>query len=227
MSKLSRFIDCVYNGLTHTNGYEESVTLVCELFRKQTEAEVFVFQDVQTTHGLAAVAAAILQPSANISLTGLLESKHDNDVAMVVPLYAEKIRLGSFVAMRGREFSCEEQQMGKTAGALLAVNVQALRKEREAADIKDAMAVRAAIGTLSYSELEAVAEMLRRLNGDEGSLVASTIAAESKGKVTRSAIVNSLRKLESAGLLEAHSMGVKGTFIKIKTPALREGLKNL
>jgi len=225
MNKLNNFIDCVYNGLTHTSGYEASVALVCELFYEHTKAEALVLRDVNSTHGLSAIAAATSQASMNISLVGLLEAKCDNNVAMVVPIYAKKTRLGSFVAMRNHAFSDEEFTMGKMTSALLAANLQALKNESQAAAAKGESAVRAAIGTLSYSELEAISEVLRRLHGDEGNIIASTIAAESKA--TRSAIVNALRKLESAGLLEAHSMGVKGTFIKIKTPALREGLKNL
>ena len=225
MNKLNNFIDRVYDELTHADGYEASVALICELFCEQTKAEILVLQDARASHGLAAAAAVISQASANISLAGLPGGKHDNDVAMIVPIYAEKTRLGSFIAIQKREFSHEELQMGKMASTLLASNLQALKNEAEASAAKGEAAVRAAIGTLSYSESEAISEVLRRLHGDEGSIIASAIAAESK--VTRSAIVNALRKLESAELLEAHSMGVKGTFIKIKVPALREWLKNL
>ncbi|MDX5324286.1 MAG: GTP-sensing pleiotropic transcriptional regulator CodY, partial [Exiguobacterium sp.] len=33
--------------------------------------------------------------------------------------------------------------------------------------------------------------------------------------ITRSVIVNALRKLESAGVIESRSLGMKGTYIKI------------
>jgi len=208
MSKLNSYINCVYNGLTHSNGYEASVALVCELFCEQTGAETF-----------------ITPLNADISCRGLTDGAHEDKITMVVPIYSGKVLLGSFVAMRKHLFLEEEKLMGKLAAALIATNLQALKNENNAADAREESAVRAAIGTLSYSELEAAAEVLRHLHEDEGNIIASTIAA--KSRVTRSAIVNALRKLESAGLLEAHSMGAKGTFIKIKTPALREGLRNL
>ena len=51
------------------------------------------------------------------------------------------------------------------------------------------------------------------LDGNEGLLVASKIADRSG--ITRSVIVNALRKLESAGVIESRSLGMKGTFIRI------------
>lgn len=33
--------------------------------------------------------------------------------------------------------------------------------------------------------------------------------------ITRSVIVNALRKLESAGVIESRSLGMKGTYIKV------------
>ena len=57
-------------------------------------------------------------------------------------------------------------------------------------------------------------------SGAQGSLVASKVAA--KYSLTNSVIVNALRKLESAGVLQARSLGVKGTRIYITNPYLRE-----
>jgi transcriptional pleiotropic repressor len=40
--------------------------------------------------------------------------------------------------------------------------------------------------------------------------------------VTRSVIVNALRKLESAGIIESRSLGMKGTYIKVLSPLFME-----
>lgn len=74
-------------------------------------------------------------------------------------------------------------------------------------------AVTMALETLSYSELDAVVKIFAELEGQEGLLVASKIA--DKSGITRSVIVNALRKLESAGVIESRSLGMKGTRIKI------------
>lgn len=79
-----------------------------------------------------------------------------------------------------------------------------------------------AIGTLSYSEVEAVVHIFDELEGMEGLLVASKVADRSG--ITRSVIVNALRKLESAGVIESRSLGMKGTYIKIVNSKFREEL---
>ena len=73
--------------------------------------------------------------------------------------------------------------------------------------------VQMAISSLSYSELEAIEHIFNELEGKEGVLVASKIA--DRVGITRSVIVNALRKLESAGVIESRSLGMKGTYIKV------------
>lgn len=72
----------------------------------------------------------------------------------------------------------------------------------------------AAFESLSYSEVEAIREILKNIDKNESVVVASKIA-DSLG-ITRSVIVNALRKFESAGIIESRSLGMKGTFIRIK-----------
>lgn len=95
-------------------------------------------------------------------------------------------------------------------------------EEEEDARMKDA--VEMALSTLSYSEMDAVTKIFAELEGDEGLLVASKIA--DKSGITRSVIVNALRKLESAGVIESRSLGMKGTRIKIINEFLRDGIKS-
>ena len=63
------------------------------------------------------------------------------------------------------------------------------------------------------------------MNGKEGLLVASKIA--DRVGITRSVIVNALRKLESAGVIESRSLGMKGTFIKVLNDKFWKNWKKL
>lgn len=74
--------------------------------------------------------------------------------------------------------------------------LRAVTEESAEEDRKIAV-VHAALGTLSYSELEAISLIFQELHGTEGILVASKIADQAG--ITRSVIVNALRKFESAG----------------------------
>ena len=73
--------------------------------------------------------------------------------------------------------------------------------------------------------MEAVMHILGELDGNEGLLVASKIA--DRVGITRSVIVNALRKFESAGVIESKSLGMKGTYIKVLNEKLIDELKKL
>jgi len=109
---------------------------------------------------------------------------------------------------------------GATVVALEILHSESHKKEEEA---REKAVVQMAIGTLSYSELEAMNHIFSELDGKEGLLVASKIA--DRVGITRSVIVNALRKFESAGVIESRSLGMKGTFIKILNDKLIDELK--
>jgi len=85
--------------------------------------------------------------------------------------------------------------------------------------------VRNAINALSFSELEAAIHIIQSINGQEGRLVAGHTA--DKLGFTRSVVVNALKKLEGAGVIETRSLGVKGTHIRIMNKVLAEELSKL
>lgn len=95
------------------------------------------------------------------------------------------------------------------------VGLEMLRSvnEESAEEARKEQIVRSAISTLSFSELEAIIHIFDELEGNEGILVASKIA--DRVGITRSVIVNALRKFESAGVIESRSSGMKGTYIKV------------
>ncbi len=72
-------------------------------------------------------------------------------------------------------------------------------------------------------ELEASFLIFQEMKGDECTLVASKIA--DKAGITRSVIVNALRKFESAGVIESRSSGMKGTSIRVLNDCVFEELQ--
>ena len=85
--------------------------------------------------------------------------------------------------------------------------------------------VKSAFNTLSFSELEAIIHIFDELDGAEGILVASKIA--DRVGITRSVIVNALRKFESAGVIESRSSGMKGTYIKVLNDVIFDELEEI
>jgi len=73
------------------------------------------------------------------------------------------------------------------------------------------------IKNMSHTEIKAVKILAYELEGlREREIVISGIA--DKAHVTRSVFVNVVRRLETCGIVESKSMGVKGMYIKINNP---------
>jgi len=102
------------------------------------------------------------------------------------------------------------------------------RESQLAADTKRRReAVRNLINSLTFSELETAVQMVKELDGAklEGLLVAGNIA--DRMGFTRSVVTSALKKLEGASLIETRSLGMKGTFVRVKDALLIEELGKL
>ncbi len=142
-----------------------------------------------------------------------------------VPVVAAGRRLATLLAGRdGPEFGPEEQIIFEYSATLVGLELFRENASVVAADLRRRGAVDQALSALSYSEQEAVRVLFQNLPGDEGVVVASRIA-DSVG-LTRSVIVNALRKLESAGVIASRSLGMKGTFVKVLNRDLLPAVKN-
>ena len=158
----------------------------------------------------------IYAPKENVSLTSFMPKNLRIDkkyYAVVLPIYVADERRGGILCYRPDEFNKDELSviyLLYSMASLVYSNIKSTEKKEEQ---NRQESVRAAINTLSYSELEAIMLIHKELGKSEGILVTSKVA-DSVG-VTRSVIVNALRKLESAGIIESRSLGMKGTYIKV------------
>lgn len=137
-----------------------------------------------------------------------------NGLTTIVPIVGGGERLGTLILSRLRESFKDEDLILAEYGATV-VGMEILREKAEEIEeeARNKAVVQMAISSLSYSELEAIEHIFEELDGHEGLLVASKIA--DRVGITRSVIVNALRKLESAGVIESRSLGMKGTYIKV------------
>lgn len=148
----------------------------------------------------------------------------DGKMTTIVPIYGNGERIGTLiVAKYDASFDDEDLLLAEYAATVLGVEILHDREARVAEETRKKVMVQIAFSTLSYSELEAIVNILGELKGDEGLLVASKIA--DRVGITRSVIVNALRKFESADLIETKSLGMKGTYIKVKNEFIFDELK--
>ena len=142
----------------------------------------------------------------------------------IVPIYGNGERIGTLIVAKYDDtFTDEDLLLAEYAATVLGVEILHERAAIIAEEARKKAMVQIAFNTLSYSELEAIVNIMGELNGSEGLLVASKIA--DRVGITRSVIVNALRKFESAGLIETKSLGMKGTYIRVLNPLLFDELK--
>jgi len=149
-----------------------------------------------------------------------------NKVTTMIPIVGAGSRLGTLIlAKYGSTFSDEDLILGEYGATVVGMEILRARADKMEEEARKRAAVQIALGTLSYSELDAVQHIFNELEGEEGLLVASKIA--DRVGITRSVIVNALRKFESAGVIESKSLGMKGTYIRVLNERLIEELEKL
>lgn len=150
----------------------------------------------------------------------------NNKLSTIVPIIGNRERLGTLLLARfGNQFNDEDIVLCEYSATIVGMEILRSKQDEIEQEVRKKAVVQLAIGTLSYSELEAVEHIFNELDGDDGLLVASKIA--DKVGITRSVIVNALRKFESAGVIESRSLGMKGTHIKILNDKLLDELKKI
>jgi transcriptional pleiotropic repressor len=147
----------------------------------------------------------------------------EHKLVTVIPIIGGGDRLGTLVLTRTEDPFIEDDLILAEYGSTV-VGMEILRERAEEIEeeARNKAIVQVAVNSLSFSELEAVEHIMEELGGKEGLLVARKIA--DRVGITRSVIVNALRKLESAGVIETRSLGMKGTYIKILNDQLVRGL---
>lgn len=134
--------------------------------------------------------------------------------AMITPINIAGERLGTlFMYKENENYEIDDIILSEYGTTVVGLEMLRSVNEESAEESRKEQIVKSAMSTLSFSELEAIIHIFDELEGTEGILVASKIA--DRVGITRSVIVNALRKFESAGVIESRSSGMKGTYIKV------------
>ena len=152
------------------------------------------------------------QENVNPALLGL--ENVEGMMLLVTPVAVAGKRLGTLIVCRRDEvYSIDDIILCEYADTVLNLEMQRSETEEHEEEDRREKMVKGAFSALSHSETLGAVRILNDLSGEEGTIVASKVA-ESLG-ITRSVVVNGLRKLESAGIIETGSAGMKGTRIRI------------
>ena len=178
-----------------------------------------------------------IDPLLNERLLGVLSTKENVNLetlgfgsevkkyqAIITPIDIAGERLGTlFLYKCGEQYEIDDIILSEYGTTVVGLEMMRSVNEENAEENRKIQIVKSAISTLSFSELEAIIHIFDELDGKEGILVASKIA--DRVGITRSVIVNALRKFESAGVIESRSSGMKGTYIKVLNDVVFDELK--
>ncbi|MCD8325613.1 MAG: GTP-sensing pleiotropic transcriptional regulator CodY, partial [Lachnospiraceae bacterium] len=228
--------------LLHNNNSSKVVfTDICQVMKEILFSNVLVIskkgkvlglsysEDVDCIHELIDVGVGgFIDGLLNERLLGVLSTKENvnlltlgfesEDVrhfqAVISPIEIAGERLGTLFAYRNEEqYGIDDIILCEYGSTVVGLEMLRAVNEENAEEVRKVNVVKSAINTLSFSEMEAIVHIFDELDGTEGILVASKIA--DRVGITRSVIVNALRKFESAGIIESRSSGMKGTYIKV------------
>ena len=162
--------------------------------------------------------------NVNLSTLGFADEITKKFQALLSPIEMAGERLGTlFMYKKDTQYEIDDIILCEYGTTVVGLEMLRSVNEENAAFVRKKQIVKSAIKTLSTSELEAIKHIFKELDGVEGILVASKIA--DKVGITRSVIVNALRKFESAGVIESKSSGMKGTYIKVVNDVVLQELK--
>ena len=152
--------------------------------------------------------------NVNLETLGFVGDNIKKYQAIINPIDIAGERLGTvFMYKSDSQYEIDDIILSEYGTTVVGLEMMRSVHEENAEENRKIQIVKSAINTLSFSELEAIIHIFDELDGMEGILVASKIA--DRVGITRSVIVNALRKFESAGVIESRPTGMKGTYIKV------------
>jgi len=207
-------------------GYDLSENFECDIVKSKIITEMRFPEDYNSK------LLNVHETVANVENEGICVFEEEmgcniqSKLSTIVPINGNRERLGTLLLARfDKTFTDDDLVLAEYSATIIGLEILRSKSEEIEDEARKKAVVQLAIGTLSYSELEAVEHIFNELEGNEGLLVASKIA--DKVGITRSVIVNALRKFESAGVIESRSLGMKGTHIKILNDKLIDELKKI
>lgn len=174
--------------------------------------EVGGFVDVLLNERLLGILST--KENVNLQTLGFEGANIEQYRAIITPIDIAGERLGTlFIYKSDKSYDIDDIILSEYGTTVVGLEMMRSVNEESAEEARKIQVVKSAVSTLSFSELEAIIHIFEELEGREGILVASKIA--DRVGITRSVIVNALRKFESAGVIESRSSGMKGTYIKV------------
>ncbi|WP_208559943.1 GTP-sensing pleiotropic transcriptional regulator CodY [Marinilactibacillus kalidii] len=206
-------------------GYHERYRVNTQRVRNLIKNKTFPYNYIQRLSG---VEETIMNVQIDDNLTIFPVEKRANypdALTSVVPIVLSDDRLGTLLVGRIQEsISDVDGMLIEHAASMIGLEIALEYGKTEVEIEKQLSGAKLAISTLSVTEVKALKGVFTQINQDSQETILTTSEIADKIGVTRSIVVNALRKLVSASVIEQRSMGMKGTYIKVLNPIFAKTL---
>lgn len=147
-----------------------------------------------------------------------------NKYHTIVPIYGGGQRLGTLIFSRyDSAYSVRDVILMEHVATIVGIEIERRRNKRQEEKKRRRTAAQVALDGLTWSEIQSLYYVFKELENGNDLVVASKIAQ--RENITRSIIVNALKKIESAGIVETRSFGQKGTKVRLLNDFFPEELE--
>lgn len=194
-----------------------------EVIHEYLKNDVGEFIDSELNERLLSVLST--KENVNLMTLGFEWNENKQYCAIITPIDIAGERLGTlFIYRTKKQYDIDDIILSEYGNTVVGLEMVRSISEETDRNIREKNVAAGAVRSLSHSEKKAVKKVLEELNGREGILVASRLAQDVG--ITRSVIVNAIKKFESAGIIMTHSNGMKGTYIKVLNDLVFDELEN-
>ncbi len=166
------------------------------------------------------------QENANLETMGFDPKEAKSHKALISPIVIAGERKGTLMVIRnGEDYAIDDIILCEYGATVVGLEILRSDNEEDAQESRKEQDIQAAFAALSFTERQAISHVFEELGGTEGILITSRIA--DRVGITRSVIVNALRKFESAGIIESRSSGMRGTYIKVVNDCLFDEIEKM
>lgn len=153
--------------------------------------------------------------NVNLATIGVEESIAKQYAATIAPVNIAGDRLGTiFIYRNNEQYSIDDIILAEYATTVVGLEMTRSESEETLDEERKLKIVRASLKTLSYTEIICFRSVIEELGPTGQGIIITSKIADEKG-YTRSVLINAIKKIASAGIIEERSAGMKGTNIKI------------
>lgn len=202
----------------HLHGYFERYDVNTGRIRNMIEKRMLPYNYMKRLESLEKTVTNI-EIHDDLTIFPVEKRAHYPDaLTTLVPIEITEERLGMLIIGRlEQKLEDEDILLAEHAATMIGIEMAFEVSKEEVEKEKQRQNAKLALSALSKSEINALRGIFDEMGEESEMRITASDVADKLG-ITRSIVVNSIRKLVTGSIIDQRSMGMKGTYIKILNP---------